>query len=261
MELAYKKENIFLHKFMPCLLFFMFAVMCLFGSYVQADNSIPLVFINYSNNNYLTDTGYSLSGYVPSFQGSEDSYVIFIGSYTGGDYHNWDNSNSIDFYCMYYDSSLYNLVQRISSNDSNATDVCLYYLNTSNYSSINSIVPCSSIRLEKLSSSFNDQTSSFVVSSVSSVTQTSYGTYATFCKGSFFHSTNDILRPDGTVVFQAPPQQVEALGILAEKTQGVEMDKTLQEITGILPVILVVIVGLIAIRKAILFLTARMKRV
>ena len=38
MELVYKKENIFLHKFMPCLLFFIVSLMCLFGSYVYADN-------------------------------------------------------------------------------------------------------------------------------------------------------------------------------------------------------------------------------
>ncbi len=47
--------------------------------------------------------------------------------------------------------------------------------------------------------------------------------------------------------------------IVAEKTQGVEMDKVLQETTGILPVVLIVLVGAIAIRKAIRFLIHLMK--
>ena len=70
-------------------------------------------------------------------------------------------------------------------------------------------------------------------------------------------SNFDVYDVDDNLVFQAPPQQVE--GIIAKETQGVEMNKTLQEITAILPIVLVVIVGLIALRKAIQFLIRQMK--
>ena len=75
----------------------------------------------------------------------------------------------------------------------------------------------------------------------------------------FIYTNTNIYSPYDTneVVFQAPPQQVE--GIIAKETQGVEMNKILQEITAILPIVLVVIVGLIALRKAIQFLIRQMK--
>ena len=69
--------------------------------------------------------------------------------------------------------------------------------------------------------------------------------------------SSDIYSKSGELVFQAPPQQVE--GIIASQTQGVEMNRILQEIVAILPVVLVVIVGILAIRKAIQFLIQQMK--
>lgn len=73
-------------------------------------------------------------------------------------------------------------------------------------------------------------------------------------------TSHDILDSEGNVVFQAPTQEVGSQGIIAEQTQGVQMDKTLQEILGILPVVLVVIVGLIAIRKGIVMIKTFLKK-
>ena len=61
------------------------------------------------------------------------------------------------------------------------------------------------------------------------------------------------------VVFQAPPQQVEGIQVLSPIVEGQEM-KPLQEIIQILPVVILVVVGLIAIRKAIQWVMATMRR-
>ena len=70
----------------------------------------------------------------------------------------------------------------------------------------------------------------------------------------------DILDNNGNVVFQAPPQVQETQAIIVEQVGELEMNRTLSEILGILPIVIVVIVGLIAIRKGIIFLMARMKK-
>lgn len=77
---------------------------------------------------------------------------------------------------------------------------------------------------------------------------------------SIIFSNADICDNKGNVVFQAPPQVPETQVIIAEQVGEVEMNKTLQEILGILPVVIVVLVGLIALRKAIQFLIVRMKK-
>ena len=72
-----------------------------------------------------------------------------------------------------------------------------------------------------------------------------------------YDSDMTTIKREATLVFPAPTQEV---GIIVGQVQGVEMNKTLQEILGILPTVLVVIVGLLAIRKGIQFLMARMKK-
>lgn len=77
----------------------------------------------------------------------------------------------------------------------------------------------------------------------------------------FLFANHDIYNngyPEPQLVFQAPSQTQT---IVASQVGEVEMNKILQEILGILPVVIVVLVGLIAIRKGILFLMARMKKV
>lgn len=75
---------------------------------------------------------------------------------------------------------------------------------------------------------------------------------------SFLASNYDILDENGEVVFQQPPQVQETT--LAPIVEGVETKKTLAEVVGILPIILVVVVGLLAMRKAIRFLMRTLKQ-
>ena len=85
--------------------------------------------------------------------------------------------------------------------------------------------------------------------------------YGSYCGYSFDElistQVNIYSAVDYSLVFQAPSQTQT---IVASQVGEVEMNKTLQEILGILPVVIVVLVGLIAIRKGILFLMARMKK-
>ena len=62
------------------------------------------------------------------------------------------------------------------------------------------------------------------------------------------------------MVFQQPPQVQEQATTLAPIVEEMETEKTLAEIVAILPVVLVVIVGLLAMRKAIKFLMKTLKQ-
>lgn len=74
---------------------------------------------------------------------------------------------------------------------------------------------------------------------------------------SLIFSTCDVLDKDGSVVFQATPQ-VE--GIIAKQIQPEEMNKTLQEIVGILPIVMIVVVSYLALRKALKMLSSSLKQ-
>lgn len=213
MELAYKKENIFLHKFMPCLLFFMIAVMSLIGSFVYADNETI---------DYVFSDGNTYS--VPIFPlDNNENFALSI----------WDNGSKLTVWT-------YNKNYTLKFDSANT----YVYL----YDDQNNIVS------ENLNNfSYYDFPDSLVLS------KSGTGGYI-YPSTSPFYSNVNLYNVNNDLVFQAPPQQVEAQGIIAEKTQGVEMDKTLQEIVGILPVILLTIVGILAVRKGIQFLMAKMKR-
>ena len=71
-------------------------------------------------------------------------------------------------------------------------------------------------------------------------------------------SASDLYDSNENLVFQVPSQTQPT--ILASQVGEVEMNKILQEILRILPVVIVVLVGLIAIRTGILFLMVRMKK-
>ena len=84
--------------------------------------------------------------------------------------------------------------------------------------------------------------------------------------GNIYYSNFDIVDNSGNVVFQAPPLEEETpveekqATTLAPIVEGVEAKKTLAEVVGILPVVLVVILGLLAMRKAIRFLMRILKQ-
>ena len=231
MELAYKKQNIFLYKFMPCLLFFIVSLMCLFGSYVYAYNSL-----NSSNDSYF----YSITGlHFDEFICNDVSLLSTLNQY--------ELSEMIAFYESSYGSYYF-----IFTNDHYT-----YNGSSSNLTSGSAMINEASTELVKVFYYPNDL-------SQNSITHNSSANYPTeyFSNSySLVYSSYDILDTNGNVVFQAPPQQVEGTqGIIAEKTQGVEMSKTLAEITGILPVILLTIVGILAVRKVIQFLMVLMRK-
>ena len=253
MELVYKKQNVFLYKFMPCLLFFMIAVMCLFGSYVQADNETDnsIHFSNF-NSDYTSssESSVTFSGFEPNFLNDENDFIL-LGC----------NSSS-QFYAFYYNSSLVKPVVMYVSHESKYL-VRFFDISTTNYTD-NGFGATGSNYKTNIHKETIYVTANYVDGYISSYTYNSSDsssyTGAGEVAGVRFLSSGDIIDTSNNVVFLAPPQQVEAMGIIAEKTQGVEMDKTLAEIVGILPVILLTIVGILAVRKAILFLIARMKR-
>ena len=73
-------------------------------------------------------------------------------------------------------------------------------------------------------------------------------------------SKNDVLNEDGSVVFQNPPQEKPLEGIIAKQIQPKEMNKTLQEIVGILPIVMIVVVSYLALRKALKMLSTLLKQ-
>lgn len=70
-------------------------------------------------------------------------------------------------------------------------------------------------------------------------------------------SNVNIVNEDGSVVFQAPPQVGEA--VIAKQIQPKEMNKTLQEIVGILPIVMIVVVSYLALRKALKMLSTSLR--
>ena len=66
----------------------------------------------------------------------------------------------------------------------------------------------------------------------------------------FLYSNVDLLDSNGDLVFQEPPQSS-----LAPIVEGVETEKTLEEVVLILPIILLTLVGLIGLRKALRMLS------
>lgn len=68
------------------------------------------------------------------------------------------------------------------------------------------------------------------------------------------YSNHDIYNTDGTIFFHPAPQ-----GIVAQQVEEVEMSQALQEILGILPLILVVVVSLVGLRKALQMLFNSLK--
>ena len=209
MERVYKREGI-LFKILPCLLIAMYAVMCLFASYVCAVTSN----ISYNNNIYT---------------------FIYDDIYTA------PRGYECPYYFIYYlpDDGAFRIVY--------ASAPIIFNTENGLYNSSDNTV------LFELNSTPSDFTVQFTYSNI-----------FPFINGiippldRIVLSSDDIVDSNGNVVFQSPTQKVG--GIVATQVQGTQMDKTLQEITGILPVVLVVIVGLIAIRKAIQFLTVRLKK-
>ena len=72
--------------------------------------------------------------------------------------------------------------------------------------------------------------------------------------GSPLYSTFDLKDNNGNVVFQGAPQEQAQELTLVPIVEQAEMEKTMAEILGILPLVVSLLVSIIAIRKAISFL-------
>lgn len=265
MELsAFKRNNFILNKLLPCLLITMFAIMCLYGSRVYASSST----LNFSGCRSLTlDTSVYDSSYF------NNRYIYIIADKAG------DNRSDRWSY------KLYSSCQPIFVSGTNCRFVRSSSMtDTEIYNSDN---PACYIFYANSSNNFN-----FTLS----VTRTTYddtsgdGAFTTFSTPSDLYSlysnhninyyiasdagsgkasienveptlllsASDLYDSNENLVFQVPSQTQPT--IVASQVGEVEMNKTLQEILGILPVVVVVLVGLIAIRKGIQFLIARMKK-
>ena len=76
-----------------------------------------------------------------------------------------------------------------------------------------------------------------------------------------FHDANfNVLDESNNILFQGASQPAETQVVLAEIVENQETNKVMEEIMGILPIVIVVIVSLIAIRKAIAFLRTLLHR-
>ena len=222
MELVAKKHDFTVFNIIFWLIVLMFAFMCLHGSKVFA---VDISFTYDNENVTLTNVDVPYNDYAVFCYRSDVSHNIV--SYVCS----WDNSSSY-FHYKFDDRSSSFQAHNLDHSSTNLPFYCA--------------MPSSTVRDWSEVSFESTGSRSF-----------GYVLYPAFTTTDIYDAT---VGNYDTVVFQAPPQQVEALGIIAEKTQGVEMNKVLQETTGILPTLLVILVGAIAIRKAIQFLIQQMKR-
>lgn len=241
MEQVYKKTGI-LFKLLPCLLATLIAFMTLYGSFVYASSDVSIF------------DGYSVSY-------SDGSFSVYKNDV------NYTLSNSIssyDYILLFYAPSYNEMTIAFSNTELSLSKRWNEYMN--NHAggwSYNLKVSSGSFYYKNFSPSTISKFATFTVSDCSSCSSSL--SYQTIEEDYIILSTHDIYcfnTSDSTnsLVFQAPTQEVGSQGIIAEQTQGVQMDKTLQEILGILPVVLVVILGLIAIRKGIVMIKAFLKK-
>ena len=220
MELAFKKQGFIIYKLIPCLIITMFAFMCLYGSSVYATDIT------------INDTIVNIDNRFSDYK----NMVILLG-------HMGNNS----YYYLY------------------CTNEDIVYKEYSNgYKALVNSLDNSGIWDRWITSSSDiSSLSSLDFSSSSSNKTCTFGSGSIFSVNSIKFSKLDIINAnDNSLLFQGAPQEqqtTQGTTILVPIVEQQEM-KPLQEILGILPVVIVVLVGLIAIRKAIQFLMARMKK-
>ena len=230
MELyAFKKNNFILNKLLPCLLITMFAFMCLYGSSVFAVSPTVLTYnqeshyFTYNNQEYTINDDIFTMPFLLFFETSGERFTTLS-----------ILASSEPFYFASSGDDYYNV-----RNSVNTT----FYFETFDYRYPSILQGLTTKTLSDYSNSSSDT-----------------GLYV----GGFQLTSDSILflnfdiydfNNQDELVFQGAPQPTLLAGIVEQQ----EM-KPLQEILGILPVVIVVLVSLIAIRKGILFLMARMKK-
>ena len=263
MELsAFKRNNFILNKLLPCLLITMFAIMCLYGSRVYASSST----LNFSNHRPLTldssvyDSSYFNNRYIYIFTHKDDSnrnsdwttYLISSAQPLSVHKNNNANLSHIIVSSDMTDDSLYNennpAIHLFSADSSNGFNFTLIRTQLT-YN------PNSDIVTVNTQSNFWSLYSNYDVYRYNVI-----NTYTidNSVEPTLIQTASNLYDSNENLVFQVPSQTQPT--IVASQVGEVEMNKTLQEILGILPVVVVVLVGLIAIRKGIQFLIARMKK-
>lgn len=134
---------------------------------------------------------------------------------------------------FYYSSS-----NRLSVKPSSDTLYMLSFLGLSDLDSVSSSI--SSIKSDDLESH--------------DISGSSFSSASTFV-----FSTFDIKDTDGNLVFQAAPQEGEQTMILTKIT-SVDFSQVMMEVLAMLPILLVVLIGLLALRKAIQLLLKTLRQ-
>ena len=263
MELAYKKQGFILYKLIPCLIIIMFAFMCLYGSNVYASSST----LNFSGARSLTlDNSVYDSSYF------NNRYIYIIADKQGDNRPNyWHYYLYSSCKPLFVSGSTPRFVRSFSMTDSeiyNADNPACYIFYASSSNNFNfTLLDVTRITYDSINDSpFTTLANSSRLNSLYSNHNINYYTTSDNGKASIENieptlllSASDLYDNNENLVFQLPLQTQPTL--VASQVGEAEMNKTLQEILGILPVVIVVLVGLIAIRKGIQFLMARMKKV
>lgn len=242
MELVFKKQGFIIYKLIPCLIITMFAFMCLYGSKVYADNSVYDDFTTYNASNGETLEFYYNITNLPIIDGY---YPLISSSFDSG-------TNQYLFEAYYFSVSDINNSIVYGLPHPSIDNAILVRMNSCDYYKLVKRQSVSSSNLSNITVDFSNPTYPLQTKHNKS---SEYGITTLYPNNSY--TFFDLKDSQGNVVFQAPSQ---TRTIVASQVGEVEMNKILQEILGILPVVIVVLVGLIAIRKGIIFLMARMKK-
>ena len=232
MERVYKREGI-LFKILPCLLIAMYAVMCLFGSYVCAADKEDVYeienmgTINISNpNNY-----YYLISMLKHSSGSYFVKLVISKS---------PIVNSRQF------SASGSYFYEVTSEDKSQ-------IKYSNMDSLGTLKEAVSQINTVLSKDFADIPKSPYLS----------GNYAQLPRGENYAASAQICNYDvknssGEVVFQGARQELAT--IIRPQVEGIQLQEILQEIIQILPLTIAVVVSFLGLRKALSWLLTRLRQ-
>lgn len=228
MERVYKREGI-LFKILPCLLIAMYAIMCLFGSSVQATGNEAYTFdydnhtITYDNKTYKINDDIFSKKYICFTSNGGLSISVFCSDYP-----------------FYVDGSAHSSTSdkcyTVRSYDENK-----FYYYTFSSSNMHNVLPY--LQSWDLSHYFT---------SVGVSSSYKFGPEYTYL------SNFDIKDENDEVVFQGASQVLATQ--IKTQVQGIQLQEVIQEIIQILPLIIVVVVSFLGLRKALSLLLTLLRR-